>query len=476
MYSFISSKLRQLVTKTLDDSYITYQNHADRNVPTFLKSMLKTQPFHPKMLLEVALFKINKDQYIINKRDIFNSLVALEQTNKHDFLNSASKTLADLFKMTAFDKPVGGVINSALLANLTSGLFINPFTDQPIQVSIQSDTANQCMRYSTKYLFVGEHDISRVVINEQDITDIAALMRLSSDFANREAIVKEYTIYHELSHDSHFQNYRLYKDAIRMGVDIPKKTNMLQEIEADVSSILYIIKDRKLNIMDAFELINGVLNFRCGINNRTAWDLSLKCLTEDTVHYHITQPALMVLTRIINDEGVGFIHQMNCLDITNMAYHISDIVDEHFYLHTYQSLLPASRDEFKYYLLDTSNEQLVCFYLLSYYGEDIIAYNNASIEVRQTKFLEMAEQLVEKVYSTDERVVNHTLFFRTLVAFQYTLNITPEKLQALYLCEETKVLSSSVYDNFLERLVFNKHIEVEHTRNTINLSIKEKSL
>jgi hypothetical protein len=476
MYSFISSKLRKLVKKTLDDSYITYQNHADRNVTPFLKSVLKTQPFHPKLLLEVALFRINKHKYIINKRDIFNSLVALEQNNKQDFLNSASKTLADLFTSTTFDKPVGDVINSTVLADLKSGLFINPFTNQPIELSILTDTSNQCMRYSTKYLFVGEHDLSKVTINEAGVTEIADLMQLSKDFANRDAIVKEFTIYHELSHDSHFQNYRLYKDSIRMGVDVPKKTKMLQEIEADLSSILYVIKDRKLNIIDAFELINGVVTFRCSVNNKTVWDSSIKCLTEETVHYHVTQPALLVLTRMINDEGVGFIHQMSCLDITNIAYHIADIVDDDFYSHNYKALLPEDREVFKYYLLDTSNEQLMCFYLLSYYGADIIAYNNATLEVRQDKFLEMADQLVEKVYSTDERVVDNTLLFRTLVAFQYTLNISPEKLQGLYLCKETQVLSSSVYDNFLERLVFDKHIDVEHTRNTINISIKEKSL
>lgn len=476
MYSFIRRKLRNLVTKTLDDSYITYQNHADRNVATFLTSVLKTQPFHPKLLLEVALFKINKHKYIINKRDIFNSLVALEQTNKQDFLNSASKTLADLFTSTTFDKPVGDVINSTVLADLKSGLFINPFTNQPIELAVITDTVNQCMRYSTKYLFVGENDLSKVTINEAGVTEIADLMRLSTDFANRDEIVKEFTIYHELSHDSHFQNYRLYRDSIRMGIDIPKKTKMLQEIEADLSSILYVIKDRKLNIMDAFELINGVVNFRCSVNSKTVWDSSLKCLTEETVHYHITQPALLVLTRMINDEGVGFIHQMSCLEITNIAYHIADIVGDDFYLHNYKSLLPEDREVFKYYLLDTSNEQLMCFYLLSYYGEDIIAYNNAPLEVRQDKFLEMADQLVEKMYSTDERVVDNTLLFRTLVAFQYTLNISPEKLQALYLCKETQVLSSSVYDNFLERLVFDKRIDVEHTRNTINISIKEKSI
>lgn len=476
MYSFIRRKLRKLVSKTLDDSYNTYQNHADRNVATFLTSVLKTQPFHPKLLLEVALFKINKHKYIINKRDIFNSLVALEQTNKQDFLNSASKTLADLFTITTFDKPVGDVINSTVLADLKSGLFINPFTNQPIELAVMTDTVNQCMRYSTKYLFVGENDLSKVTINEAGVTEIADLMRLSTDFANRDEIVKEFTIYHELSHDSHFQNYRSYKDAIRMGVDIPNKTKMLHEIESDLSSILYIIKDRKLNIMDAFELINGVVNFRCSVNNNTKWDLSLKCLTEETTHYHITQPALLVLTRMINDEGVGFIHQMSCLEITNIAYHIADIVDKDFYSHNYKSLLPEDRDVFKHYLKDFSNEQLMCFYLLSYYGEDIITYNNAPLEVRQDKFLEMADQLVEKMYSTDERVVDNTLLFRTLVAFQYTLNISPEKLQALYLCKETQALSSSVYDNFLERLVFDKRIDIEHTRNTINISIKEKSL
>ena len=201
----------------------------------------------------------------------------------------------------------------------------------------------------------------------------------------------------------------------------------------------------------------------------------MKCLTEDTIHYHITQPALIVLTRIINDEGVDFIHQMSCLEITNIAYHIADIVDEKFYLHTYQSLLPADREVFKSYLLDTHNEQFICFYLLSYYGNDIIEYNNASIEVRQTKFLEMTDQLIEKVYSTDKRVIEHNLLFRTLVSFQYALNITPEKIQNLYLCRETKELSSIVYDSLLERLVFNKKIEVHHTRNSINISIKEKS-
>ena len=475
MYSFISSKLRKLVTKTLDNSYITYQNNADRNMTPFFKSMLKSQSFHPKMLLDIALFKINKHKYIINKRAIFNSLVDLEQKDKHDFLNSSGKTLADLFKMTSFDKSVGSVINSTLLANLRSGLFINPFTNEPIKLSIQSNSVNQCIRFSTKYLFVGEHDISRVIINEDDIADIANLMKLSTDFVNRDEIVKEYTIYHELSHDSHFQNYRLYKDAIRLGIGLPNKTNMLQEVEADLSSILYIIKDRKLNILDSFELINGVLNFRCGVNNKTVWDSSLKCLTEDTIHYHITQPALIVLTRIINDEGVDFIHQMSCLEITNIAYHIADIVDEKFYLHTYQSLLPADREVFKSYLLDTHNEQFICFYLLSYYGNDIIEYNNASIEVRQTKFLEMTDQLIEKVYSTDKRVIEHNLLFRTLVSFQYALNITPEKIQNLYLCRETKELSSIVYDSLLERLVFNKKIEVHHTRNSINISIKEKS-
>lgn len=475
MYSFISSKLRNLVTKTLDNSYITYQNNANRHMMPFFKSMLKEQSFHPKILLDIALFKINKNKYIIHKRDIFNSLVDFEQKDKHNFLNSASKTLADLFKMTSFDKSVGGVINSTLLANLTSGLFINPFTNEPIQLSIQSDSANQCIRFSTKYLFVGEHDISRVIINEDDITDIANLMKLSNNFSNRDEIAKEYTIYHELSHDSHFQNYRLYKDAIRLGIGLPNKTNMLQEVEADLSSILYIIKDRKLNILDSFELINGVLNFRCSVNNKTVWDSSLKCLTEESIHYHITQPALIVLTRIINDEGVDFIHQMSCLEITNIAYHIADIVDEKFYLHAYQSLLPADRDAFKHYLLDTLNEELVCFYLLSYYGNDIIEYNNASIEVRQIKFLEMAEQLIEKVYSTDKRVIEHTLLFRTLVAFQYTLNIMPEKIQDLYLCQETKKLSSIVYDIFLERIAFNKQIDVQHTRTSINISIKEKS-
>lgn len=472
MFSSIIHKLKNLVSTSLDNSYMTYQKHADRNLVPFLKTVMKDQPFHPKHLLTLALFRVNKHKYIINKRDIFNALVALEQTNKNEFLNSAVGALDGLFKSTRFDKPVGNVINSQSLANLESGFFINPFTNQPIELSILEDDVNKCIRFSTKYLFVGENDTTTVVVNEKDITDITELMRLSDDLADREALAKEYTIYHELSHDSHFQNYRLYKDAVKMKVDIPMKTKRLQEIEADISSILYIIKDRKLSINDAFEVINGVMNFRCGINYKTVWDSSLKCLTEDSIHYHITQPALLVLSRMINDEGVRFIHQISALEITNIAYHIADSVDDDFYFHNYKALLPEDSNEFQRYLLDTTNENLVFFYLLSYYGAEVVNYAGESLEFRKAKFDEMANHLVKKVYSNDELIVQNTLCFRTLVSFQYAVNITPEKIQKLYLCDETKAISSVVYDNFLERFVFKKNIEIEHTRNNINVTIK----
>lgn len=158
MFSSIIHKLKNLVSTSLDNSYMTYQKHADRNLVPFLKTVMKDQPFHPKHLLTLALFRVNKHKYIINKRDIFNALVALEQTNKNEFLNSAVGALDGLFKSTRFDKPVGNVINSQSLANLESGFFINPFTNQPIELSILEDDVNKCIRFSTKYLFVGEND------------------------------------------------------------------------------------------------------------------------------------------------------------------------------------------------------------------------------------------------------------------------------------------------------------------------------
>lgn len=472
MCSMISRKLSKLIDNALDESYMVYQEHADRSLTPFLKSLLKRNSFHPKSLLHIALFRINKHKYIINKRDIFNSLVALEQSDQQAFLNSSGEALADLFKSSPFDKPVGGMINSTIIKELQSGVYINPFTNQPIELSIRENSVNQCIRFASKYLFVGQNDMSTVVLNQQDITDIADLMRMSDDMANKDDIIKEYTIYHELSHDSHFQNYRLYKDAVKMGVDIPHKTKILQEIESDVSSILYIIKDRKLTINEAFEVINGVMNFRCGTNYKTLWDSSLKSPTEETIHYHITQPALLILTRMINDEGVKFIHSMSCLAITNIAYHIANLSDEGVYYANYKALLPVDKNEFKKYLLDTSNENLVFFYLLSYFGAEIMNFTQSSLELRKSKFNEMADKLIEKLYSDKEIVIHNSLYFRTLVAFQYAVNINPEKIQSLYLSETTKELADSVYNNYLERLVFEKNIEIEHTRHIVKLTIK----
>lgn len=468
----ISHKLSKLVNNALDESYMIYQEHADRSITHFFKALVKRDSFHPKTLLHIALFRINKHKYIINKRDIFNSLVALEQSDTQAFLNSSGQALATLFKSTAFNKPIGDVLNSKLIKNLQSGTYKNPFTNQPIEISIRENGSNQCIRFSSKYLFTGQNDTSTVVVNQQDITDIAALMRMSDEMQYRDDIIKEYTIYHELSHDSHFQNYRLYKDAVRLGTDIPQKTKRLQEIESDISSILYIIKDRKLSVLEAFEVINGVMNFRCGTNYKTRWDTSLRSMSEDSIHYHITQPALLVLTRMINDEGVKFIHSMSCLAISNIAYHIADLVDDSFYVDNYRSLLPLDKQEFKHYLLDTSNENLVFFYLLSYFGAEVIDYGTESLDFRKAKFNEMADQLVEKLYSTDELVVNNSLNFRTLVAFQYAVNINPEKIQALYLSEETKKLADCVYNNYLERLVFEKNIEIEHTRQSVKVRIQ----
>lgn len=472
MCSMISRKLSKLIDNALDKSYMVYQEHADRSLTPFLKSLLKRNSFHPKSLLHIALFRINKHKYIINKRDIFNSLVALEQSDQQAFLNSSGEALADLFKSSPFDKPVGGMINSTIIKELQSGVYINPFTNQPIELSIRENSVNQCIRFASKYLFVGQNDMSTVVLNQQDITDIADLMRMSDDMANKDDIIKEYTIYHELSHDSHFQNYRLYKDAVKMGVDIPHKTKILQEIESDVSSILYIIKDRKLTINEAFEVINGVMNFRCGTNYKTLWDSSLKSPTEETIHYHITQPALLILTRMINDEGVKFIHSISCLAITNIAYHIANLSDEGVYHANYKSLLPVDKNEFKKYLLDNSNENLVFFYLLSYFGAEIMNFTQSSLELRKSKFNEMADKLIEKLYSDKEIVIHNSLYFRTLVAFQYAVNINPEKIQSLYLSETTKELADSVYNNYLERLVFEKNIEIEHTRHIVKLTIK----
>lgn len=472
MCSMISRKLSKLISNVLDESYLTYQENADRHIKPFLKSVLKSQPFHPKTLLHIALFRINKHKYIINKKEIFNNLVALEQSNKQAFLNSSGQALADLFKNSTLDRPVGGVINSTILKTLQSGTYINPFTNEPIEISIREKGVNQCIRFSSKYLFVGESDMSTVVVNQQDMTDIAALMRMSDEMENKDDIIKEYTIYHELSHDSHFQNYRLYKDAVKMGVDIPHKTKRLQEIESDISSILYIIKDRKLSIIDAFEVINGVMNFRCSTNYKTAWDRSLKSLTEDSIHYHITQPALLILTRMINDEGVKFIHSMSCLAITNIAYHIADLADEDFYQANYKELLPENKNEFRHYLLDTSNENLVFFYLLSHFGAEVIDFVKESLEFRKSKFNEMADQLIEKLYSDQDSVINNSLHFRTLVAFQYAVNINPEKIQSLYLSDTTKDLADTAYNNYLERLVFEKNIEIEHTRHIVKLTMK----
>lgn len=472
MCSMISRKLSKLIDNALDESYMVYQEHADRSITPFLKSLLKRNSFHPKSLLHIALFRINKHKYIINKRDIFNSLVALEQSDQQAFLNSSGEALADLFKSSPFDKPVGGMINSTVIKELQSGVYINPFTNQPIEISIRENSVNQCIRFASKYLFVGQNDTSTVIVNQQDITDITDLMRMSDDMANKDDIIKEYSIYHELSHDSHFQNYRLYKDAVKMGGDIPHKTKILQEIESDVSSILYIIKDRKLTINEAFEVINGVMNFRCGTNYKTLWDSSLKSPTEETIHYHITQPALLILTRMINDEGVKFIHSMSCLAITNIAYHIANLSDEGVYQANYKSLLPVDKNEFKKYLLDTSNENLVFFYLLSYFGAEIMNFTESSLELRTSKFNEMADKLIEKLYSDKEIVIHNSLYFRTLVAFQYAANINPEKIQSLYLSDTTKELADSVYNSYLERLVFEKNIEIEHTRHIVKLTIK----
>lgn len=472
MNSKIIDKLKTMITNLLDSSYMTYQNNADRKIKPFLVSVLKSQAPHPKLLLEVVLFKINKVKYILNKRDLFNSLVALEESNNTAFLNGSVNALAELFKSNHFNYPLGGLIDSNLLKNLKTGAYINPFTEQPILLSVVSDDSNKCIRFSTKYLFSGGDETSTVVINDNDTREIAVSMRLSESLVNREDIAREYIIYHELSHDSHFQNYRIYKDAVKMASDIPKKTKRLQEIEADISSILYIIKNRKLNDVDAFDLINGVMNFRCSISAKTALDVAIKCPTEDSVHYHITQPSLLILSRMINDEGIGFIHQMKNLEIANIAYHIANIVSDDYYFYNYISLLPTDSDEFKTYLLDTANEKLTCFYLLSYYGEEITTFSDAPIDIRKEKFSVMADELVKKLYSKDELISKHSLFFRTLVAYQYAININPEKIQNVYLSRITGVFANIVYENFLERLAIDKPIEIEHKRNLVTVKIK----
>ena len=99
---------------------------------------------------------------------------------------------------------------------------------------------------------------------------------------------------------------------------------------------------------------------------------------------------------------------------------------------------------------------------------------NADIEIRRNKFEDMVDQLINKLYSDKENVVKNSLLFRVLVAYQFAVVATPEKIQKIYLNEDIGKISAMVYDNFLERLVFKKTIEVEHNRDSIRIEIKEQ--
>jgi hypothetical protein len=468
----IPQKLKKALAALLDNSYHQYMQNPDRKLISFLKAVHSRKKMSSNILIDILFFSSNKYRYVFNKRDIFNALVLFEEKDNTQFINSSAKTLADLFYPTSFEGNVGPVINATVLPHIKTGLYINPFTQQPIEVHISQDEKdmNKCIKYSTKYLFSGVGEYSKIVINYDDITDITASMKLPDSLANHRAIAQEYIIYHELSHDSHYQNYRMYKDATKMNVDLPKKTKVLQEIESDISSVLYVIKDRKLDISDAFELLNGVLNFRCSITVKNAPDTAVRCLTEESIHYHVTQPSLLVLSRIINDQGVGFIHNMSTLEITTIAYHIAELVyDESFLTKQYKSLLPKNPDEFRLELLDTQIEAVSAFYLLSFYGDSLLEFMNADIEIRRNKFEDMVDQLINKLYSDKENIVKNSLLFRVLVAYQFAVVATPEKIQKIYLNEDIGKISAMVYDNFLERLVFKKTIEVEHNRDSIRI-------
>lgn len=481
------NKLKIKISKTLDalkdSSYDVYTEYANERLFSLMKLMYNQQGLSSQLLWSALFFHENKKQWVNNKAVMFEQLINIEKKFPMNFNSDAINIFEKIYSI--HKKPKNFHIKGLVTATLINDLFmedntdyycINPFTDDYIKVNINGSNTNCCFQTKNRHLYTENSHIANVFINKDGVNGIIEEFKVG--LFEKESIIRDYIVYHELAHDSHFQNYLNYQDIKANNKDYHKEVQTNNETQADIASIIMIIKERKLAIDDALSFIQAVMTFRNNTFLKAKPDQAMSCVIDDTTATHTTQPGIVILLRMIKEHGLDFIYKMKGKEISSIAYQIGNIsVDTSYREHIYRTLLPKSEDDFKLMIDDGDAASILAYYSISYVEfDDVVKFKDINNITKEEAFFVkniVINYLSYKLYNPLDVMVRLNAEFRVKFSFEYMEHCEYQGL--------IELLRSKIVVEYAD-LVYKTHQEVSekeddkfeliHTRNNIEIALK----
>lgn len=286
------------------------------------------------------LFKLFKPK--IKDESIFEKLV---KTPAH-----VQDILLDKYFIQGSDQPTG---DFEVLSNLEEmyqtlmsiekpcmGIYLNPFSGKHVLIELnpikKTENDSSYMITNDKTILKQEYFGSfKVVIKKSNVQD----GNFKNDFNNFKAI-----LYHELAH-AHF-------------VNILTVFSHEQEINADLSGIIYSIKQENLNLTETLSLIDDTLIMR--LNTANFLHYSRHICNRSRVH---ATEAALILFRSMDDE---ILNTLKTIEYTDIVRYVT------VWLKTVSGLL------FNPYQVDFNNKKLLSFIFYNNYKSTLMKLDSES--------------------------------------------------------------------------------------------------
>lgn len=221
-----------------------------------------------------------------------------------------------------------------------TGIYLNPFSEKYILIEldpiIKKNKSSYMVTNDTSIMKQKYFGSLKVVIKKSNVQD--------GNFKN-EFINLKYILYHELAH-AHF-------------VNILSVLNNHHEINADLSSIIYVIKNENLNVTESQSLIDDNLRMRVKTANLFKYGRHI-C---NRKRIHSTEAAL-ILFRTIDEE---MLNTLKTIEYTDIVRYVT------IWLQSVSGLLLNP------YSVDFKNKQLLSFLFHNTYNDKIMKPDSETI-------------------------------------------------------------------------------------------------
>lgn len=400
----------------MNETYQHYFKHPYSRFKDYFKVTLRDFGFSKKTLQHLISFNTNKKLNKIDRDNRMKDLVNLERNNKAVF----EKTfIAELRSIYHFDDHLNFDI-SDFKGVIETSCYRNPFSQRIIVLLEDKDKyckPIQCCRIRDKHLYSDWSNISFIDYSEDKFKEAANIINMD-ETSPLYPLFKHYIVLHEMAHDTDYQNYILFKDYSE-GLPILAETYCIAENDADILSVLYLIKQYSMTHEQAKDLIQMILKFRSIINKHKYIERSVS-FSSDSEFKYLTEPSLLIILGLVHTKNMDYFFDLTVDDMILMSM---KIIEKSrcmlFRKNCYNNMLPTNSDEFFEDILSEKFQAFFNYYLVSIYGfNKVLELNKMTYEEKQNMANDFKSKLIRKLYDPifDEAHVD----LRLKIGFEYS--------------------------------------------------------